>query len=554
MSHNISHHTNRLMQETSPYLQQHAHNPVDWYPWNSEALDKARREDKPILLSIGYSACHWCHVMAHESFEDEAVAGVMNALFVCIKVDREERPDLDRIYQVAHQMLARRSGGWPLTIFLTPDDHTPFFAGTYFPKEPRHGLPAFTDLMQRVAGFYREHRADLQQQNQAVHAAFQRLQPTAPAAGLKLTTALLNQAREELEQQYDPQYAGFGKAPKFPHPTSIERCLRHWAGAVGNGANDLTALDIARTTLSAMASGGIYDQLAGGFCRYSVDDQWMIPHFEKMLYDNAQLLPLYADAALILEAPLFRRVAMETGDWVMATMQSPQGGYYSTLDADSEGHEGRFYVWQAEEIKTLLSAEEYAVVAAHYGLDRAPNFEDSAWHLHIFNDIEAIVRAQQRAPAQVEALLAVARTKLLRARAQRIAPGRDEKILTSWNGLMIKGMAHVGRFLHRDDFVASAERALDFIHAHMWRDGRLLATHKDGKTHLNAYLDDYAFLMDGILELLQARWRTGDLDFMVQLAEVLLELGQFRSRDVEGDFFAGRVGAFAANADSRRSR
>ena len=535
MSHSTSHHTNRLSEETSPYLQQHAHNPVDWYPWNNEALDKARREDKPILLSIGYSACHWCHVMAHESFEDEAVAGVMNALFVCIKVDREERPDLDRIYQVAHQMLARRSGGWPLTIFLTPDDHTPFFAGTYFPKEPRHGLPAFTDLMQRVAGFYREHRADLQQQNQAVHAAFQRLQPTAPAAGLKLTPALLNQAREELEQQYDPQYAGFGKAPKFPHPTSIERCLRHWAGAVSNGANDLTALEIARTTLSAMASGGIYDQLAGGFCRYSVDDQWMIPHFEKMLYDNAQLLPLYADAALVLEAPLFRRIAMETGDWVMAEMQSPQGGYYSTLDADSEGHEGRFYVWQTEEIKTLLSPEEYAVVAAHYGLDRAPNFEGSAWHLHIFNDIEAIVRAQQRAPAQVEALLASARAKLLRARAQRIAPGRDEKILTSWNGLMIKGMAHAGRFLSRDDFVISAERALDFIHAHMWRDGRLLATHKDGKTHLNAYLDDYAFLMDGILELLQARWRAGDLDFMVQLAEVLL--AHFEDRERGGFYF-----------------
>jgi uncharacterized protein YyaL (SSP411 family) len=522
MTHTASEHTNRLITETSPYLLQHAHNPVDWYPWGEEALALARREDKPILLSVGYSACHWCHVMAHESFEDTAVAAVMNDLFVCIKVDREERPDLDRIYQLAHQMLAQRPGGWPLTMFLTPDDHTPYFGGTYFPKTSRHGLPAFTDLLQRVAGYYREQRDAVQQQNAAVHDAFRRSLPVAAAADLPLDPVLLDQARSELQQQYDAGHGGFGKAPKFPHPTSIERCLRHWAMAVNNGGNDLTALNMARHSLSAMALGGVYDQLAGGFCRYSVDDYWMIPHFEKMLYDNAQLLPLYADAALALDDPLFRRVALDTAAWVMRDMQATQGGYFSSLDADTEGHEGRFYVWQRDEVKQWLSPEEYAVAAPHYGLDRPPNFENAAWNLHVFQDGDALAQSLHLEPMQIEARLASARRKLNAARALRVAPGRDEKILTAWNGLMIKGMAHAGRLLGRDDCIASAARAVDFLHAQLWRDGRLLATHKDGRSHLNAYLDDYAFLMDGVLELLQARWRDSDMRFLVALTDALL--------------------------------
>ncbi len=534
MTHTTSEHTNRLITETSPYLLQHAHNPVDWYPWGEDALALARREDKPILLSVGYSACHWCHVMAHESFEDDAVAAVMNDLFVCIKVDREERPDLDRIYQLAHQMLAQRPGGWPLTMFLTPDDHTPYFGGTYFPKEARHGLPAFTDLLQRVAGFYRDRREAIQQQNAAVHDAFRRSLPVAAAGDLPLDPALLDQARSELEQQYDAEHGGFGKAPKFPHPTSIERCLRHWARAVNNDGNDLTALTIARHSLNAMASGGVYDQLAGGFCRYSVDDYWMIPHFEKMLYDNAQLLPLYADAALALDDALFRRIALDTATWVMRDMQSPAGGYYSSLDADTEGHEGRYYVWQREEVKQLLSPEEYAVVAPHYGLERAPNFENEAWNLHVFQDTATLAKDLHLEPVQIDARLTSARRKLIAARALRVAPGRDEKILTAWNGLMIKGMAHAGRLLGREDCIASAARAVDFVRAQLWRDGRLLATHKDGKSHLNAYLDDYAFLMDGVLELLQARWRDSDMQFLLELADALL--AHFEDND-QGAFY-----------------
>jgi len=515
--------TNRLIDETSPYLLQHAHNPVDWYPWGTEALEKARREDKPILLSIGYSACHWCHVMEHESFEDEQIARVMNTLYVCIKVDREERPDLDRIYQVAHQMLAQRTGGWPLNMFLAPDDQTPFFGGTYFPKTPRYGMPAFSDILQRVAAYYREHRDEIGSQNASVRDAFRRIEPTAPEPGLVIEPVILDSARHELEQHFDPRYGGWGSAPKFPHPTSIERCLRHWAASLVAGTPDPKALDMARYTLHAMASGGIYDQVGGGFCRYSVDDYWMIPHFEKMLYDNAQLLSLYCDAAIATGEPLFRRVAIETAEWIMREMQSPEGGYYSTLDADSEGHEGKFYVWTPDALHALLNEDEYRVTAPHFGLNRAPNFENEFWHLHVFETGSEIAHNLGLSDEHVEALLESARRKIFMAREKRVRPGRDEKILTSWNGLTIKAMARAGRLLGRGDFIESAQRALDFIRTRLWNDGRLLATCKDGKAHLMAYLDDYAFLIDGTLELVQARWRDGDLAFATELAETLLE-------------------------------
>jgi hypothetical protein len=528
-------HTNRLIHETSPYLLQHAHNPVDWQAWNTAALEQARREDKPILLSIGYSACHWCHVMEHESFEDEGVAKVMNELFVCIKVDREERPDLDKIYQTAHQLLTQRTGGWPLNMFLAPADHTPFFGGTYFPKEPRHGLPPFAEVLRRVAAFYRDHRAEVEQQSAQVRAAFLHLAPERPAPGLGIDAGVLDTAQAEMEKQFDPDHGGFGGAPKFPHPTSIERCLRYWAASSRRGAPDSKALEMARLSLHAMAAGGLYDQLGGGFCRYSVDEHWMIPHFEKMLYDNGPLLALYADAALAAGEAAFRRVALETGAWAMREMQSPDGGYYSTLDADSEGHEGKFYVWTPEQVRALLSAEEYAVFAPRFGLDRTPNFENEWWHLHVFQGTEGITRALGIEPERADALLAGARQKLFEARAQRIHPGRDEKILTAWNGLMIKGMARAGRLLEKPEFIASAEHALDFIRATLWKDGRLLATYKDGKAHLPAYLDDHAFLIDGILELLQARWQSSDLQFAVELAELLLT--HFQDRDNGGFYF-----------------
>lgn len=523
-------HTNRLINETSPYLLQHAHNPVQWHPWGREALDQARREDRPILLSIGYSACHWCHVMAHESFEDEETARVMNELFVNIKVDREERPDLDKIYQTAHQLLAQRSGGWPLTMILTPGDQVPFFGGTYFPREPRHGLPGFKDLLRRVAAFCRENRDDIRRQNGALVRALDEMAP-AGAAMESIHAAPLDIARRQLAQSFDAQHGGFGGAPKFPHPTHIERLLRHWAAT---GRADEQALAMARLTLARMAEGGLYDQVGGGFCRYSVDALWMIPHFEKMLYDNGPLLTLYSEAWLATRAPLFARVAEETATWVMREMQSPEGGYYSTLDADSEGHEGKFYVWQRQQARALLDDDEYAVFARRYGLDQPANFE-GRWHLHVRQDIAALAAEFALPPEQIGALLDTARSKLFAAREQRIRPTRDEKVLTAWNGLMIKGMATAGRRLGQPEYIASAQGALDFVRGHLWRDGRLLAGYKDGRAALAAYLDDHVFLIDGILELLQARWRDGDLSFAVALADAVL--AHFEDKERGGFFF-----------------
>ena len=380
--------TNRLAAETSPYLLQHAGNPVDWYPWGTEALSRAVAEDRPILLSIGYSACHWCHVMAHESFEDPTTAEVMNSLFVNIKLDREERPDLDKVYQIAHQVLTQRGGGWPLTMFLTPDDLTPFFAGTYFPREPRYGMPGFVDVLQRVAAYYRDHRDDIRRQNGSLREVFADLVP--PAGGDEpLSRAPIDAARSELESSFDDKFGGFGGAPKFPHPASIERLLRDWQATAGDTEPDLKALYMASLTLKRMSEGGLYDQLGGGFCRYSVDPYWMIPHFEKMLYDNGPLLALTAQAAIATGDGFFRRVAVETAEWSIREMRAPEGGFHSALDADSEGHEGRFYVWDREEVRALLTAGEYAAFARRYGLDREANFEGS-WHLHCFVSIETI--------------------------------------------------------------------------------------------------------------------------------------------------------------------
>ncbi|MFZ1492258.1 MAG: thioredoxin domain-containing protein [Candidatus Competibacter denitrificans] len=527
--------TNRLLEETSPYLRQHAHNPVAWQPWGLEALAQARREEKPILLSIGYSACHWCHVMAHESFEDEATAQVMNDLFINIKVDREERPDLDKIYQTAFQLMNRRAGGWPLTMFLMHDDQMPFVGGTYFPKEPRYGMPAFTHVLQRVSEYYQQHREALRDQNHALLAALN-FEPTVSAdSQAVLHDAPLKMARDQLLRSFDAANGGFGGAPKFPHPTHLERLLRHWAAGIECGAVGRQCEVAAVTTLRKMAYGGVYDQLGGGFYRYSVDAQWQIPHFEKMLYDNGPLLALYAQAWRASGDPLFRVVAEATGEWVMRDMQAPEGGYYATLDADSEGEEGKFYLWTPPQLQALLAEEEYAVAAHYYGLDQPANFEQHAWHLRVpAESLEASFPADTPAVLRMERL-AGARQKMLAARSQRIWPGRDEKILTAWNGLMIQGMAIASRHLGRADFAASAERALDFIHAHLWRDGRLLAVHKDQQSRLSAYLDDYAFLIAGILDLLQCRWRQGDLDFALALADILLE--QFEDQVAGGFYF-----------------
>jgi hypothetical protein len=522
---------NSLGQETSPYLLQHAANPVHWQPWNAQSLDLARRENKPILLSIGYSACHWCHVMAHESFEDDATAAVMNELFVNIKVDREERPDLDKIYQLAHQMLTQRGGGWPLTLFLSPRDQRPFFGGTYFPKDARQGLPAFKDLLRRIAEFHRTHADDLARQSEALQNAFDSLLP-APASGIALTAAPIAAARQMLAGEFDGEYGGFGSAPKFPHPTHIALLLRMWRASASQDEPDLQALYMATLTLTRMAEGGLYDQLGGGFARYSVDRYWMIPHFEKMLYDNAQLLALYAQAAVATGDATFRRIADETANWMIRDMQSPQGGYWSTLDADSEGHEGKFYAWDADQVRTLLPEDEFQVFARRFGLDGSPNFE-GAWHLHAHRSVESIAAEYRISPQQADARLESARRRLLQIRNARIWPGRDEKILTSWNGLAIAAMAVAARALRREDLADAAQRAVDFIRERLWRDGRLLAVHTQGQSRFAAYLDDYAFLLDGLLELLQTRWRSEDLSFAVQLADALLE----HFEDDRGGFF-----------------
>jgi uncharacterized protein YyaL (SSP411 family) len=520
---------NRLAVETSPYLLQHAANPVDWYPWGEAALAKAKELDRPILLSIGYSACHWCHVMAHESFEDVATADVMNRLFVNIKLDREERPDLDKVYQIAHQVLTQRGGGWPLTMFLAPDDLTPFFGGTYFPKQPRYGMPAFTELLERVAAFYRDSRDNVRTQNAALRGVFADLVPPGAAPGAAIDRAPLDACRHELEAGFDEDHGGFGGAPKFPHPASIERLLRDWQATSSSTDPDLKALYMATLTLKRMSEGGLYDQLGGGFCRYSVDPYWMIPHFEKMLYDNGPLLALSAQAAVATGDDFFRRTAIETAGWVTREMQSPEGAFYSTLDADSEGHEGRFYVWDRAEVEAILPPDEYRVFTRRFGLDREPNFEGK-WHLHCYVAIAEIAEELGLDPAAASALLDSARARLLAVREKRVRPGRDDKVLAGWNGLMIRGFAISGRLLGESSHIEAATRAVDFLRAHCWRGGELLAVWKDGAARFPAYLDDYAYLLDGLLELLQARWRSDDLAFARDLADTLIERFQDRER------------------------
>jgi uncharacterized protein YyaL (SSP411 family) len=529
---------NHLANETSPYLLQHVENPVDWYPWGEEALTLARTQNKPILLSVGYSACHWCHVMAHESFEDADVAAAMNQHFVNIKVDREERPDLDQIYQTALYMLTQRNGGWPLTLFLTPEQK-PFFGGTYFPKTPRHGLPGFLDLLPRVAEAYYARGEEIERQSASLLRSFANMLPSTSPTAPVLSEQPFDQALAELKERFDSVNGGFGNAPKFLHPTELEFCLRRYFAT-----GDAKVLKMVTLTLQKMAEGGIYDQLGGGFCRYSTDQHWSIPHFEKMLYDNGPLLRLYADAWLATEEPLYKRVVEETAEWVMREMQPPGdatspmsigGGYYSTLDADSENEEGKFYVWDRDQVAQILSPEEYAVVASHYGLLRTPNFEHKHWNLEIVQPLAEVSLAIGITEEEAQQRLASARRKLFIERELRVHPGRDEKILTSWNGLMIKGMSRAGRVFERSEWVQSATRAVDFIRSTLWKNSRLLATYKDGKAHLNAYLDDYAFMLDGLLELMQAEFRQTDLDFAVALADVLLE--QFEDKEAGGFFF-----------------
>ncbi|MCC6869004.1 MAG: thioredoxin domain-containing protein [Burkholderiales bacterium] len=518
---------NRLAGATSPYLQQHANNPVDWYPWGEEALARARGEDKPILLSVGYSACHWCHVMAHESFEDPVVAALMNDLFVNVKVDREERPDLDQIYQAAHALLTRRNGGWPLTMFLTPAGE-PFYGGTYFPKEARYGLPGFSELLPKVAAAYREQGDRLAAQHQRLAQAMRSLEPTrAKAPPVEPAAAA---ALAELKRSYDPRHGGFGSAPKFPHPFDLDFCLRTYARD-----GDAQALAIVRTTLERMADGGIHDQVGGGFCRYSVDATWTIPHFEKMLYDNALLLGLYADLARVTGDARHREVARDIVGWLDREMRAPDGAFWSSLDADSEGHEGRFYVWTRDEARAAMSPQEWVVAEPYFGFDAPPNFEGRWWNPRVAASLVAV--AQQRGLDGPDAAtrLAGARAALFAARERRVRPGRDEKILTAWNALAIAALARASTALDLPRWGEMAMGAADALRRTAWHEGRLLATRRGEGAALNAYLDDHAFLLAALVELMQLRFRTEDYAWARALADVLLE--HFEDRDEGGFFF-----------------
>ncbi len=526
--------TNRLAKETSPYLLQHADNPVEWYAWGSEAFEAAREAGKPVLLSVGYSACHWCHVMAHESFEDEATAKLMNRLFVNIKVDREERPDIDRIYQTAHQLLTQRGGGWPLTMFLNAENQRPFFGGTYFPKDRRYGMPAFSELLHNVATYFDEKRDEVREQGSRLSDVLGQLEPSPATDDTSLSAEPIHKVREQLGQSFDGDYGGFGGAPKFPHPGTIDRMLRHWRTTANNAEPDIDALFMASLTLTRMAEGGIYDHVGGGFCRYSVDRHWQIPHFEKMLYDNGPLLAIYAQAFLATGETLFADTATETADWMLADMRSPDGGFFSSRDADSEGEEGRFYVWTPDAVGKLLPADDYPIVARRFGLDQDANFEGN-WHLTVRESLSNIASDTKRPLDEIAAVLTAARSALLAERNLRIAPTRDEKQLTSWNSLAIRGLSIAGRVLGREDFIDAAAGAIDFLREKLLLDGRLYASYKDDRARFPAYLDDHAFLVDAIIENLQARWSTENLSFAVQIADLMLDY--FEDTDKGGFYF-----------------
>ncbi|MBU2608434.1 MAG: thioredoxin domain-containing protein, partial [Chloroflexi bacterium] len=463
--------TNHLAGETSPYLLQHADNPVDWYPWGDEALSRARAEDKPILLSIGYSACHWCHVMAHESFENQETASLMNEHFINIKVDREERPDLDTIYMQAVQAITGR-GGWPLTVFLTPEAK-PFFGGTYFPPEDRFGMAGFPRVIQAVADTYHNRRPEIDKTTEELFAALSS-EKAAPLADEPLTADILQEAYLALQQSFDARNGGFDGAPKFPQPMALEFLLRYF-----HRTRDTAAMDMIDSTLEKMAKGGIYDQIGGGFHRYSTDDYWLVPHFEKMLYDNALLSQVYLHAYLASGKPLFRSIAEETLDYVLREMTDASGGFYSTQDADSEGIEGKYFVWTPQEIAEVLGDEAGQAVCRRFGVTAKGNFD----HGNI------LYVADDQADASITK---EAKSSLLKKREQRIKPGRDEKILASWNGLMLTSMAEAACVLDRQDYLAAATANGRFLLDSMMADDRLKHTCKDGQTKIDGYLDDYA--------------------------------------------------------------
>jgi uncharacterized protein YyaL (SSP411 family) len=531
--------TNRLAQETSPYLRQHAHNPVDWYPWGPEALERARQLDRPIFLSIGYSACHWCHVMEHESFENEGIAKILNDSFVSIKVDREERPDLDQIYMASVQMLTGQ-GGWPMSVFLTPDLR-PFTGGTYFPPEDRYGRPGFRRILLMLADAWKTRRDEIGRAADEVTGHLQGLGQLSPAEGA-LSPELLRGAVATLARAFDRVNGGFGAEPKFPHPMDLRVLLRAW-----RRFGDQEALHMARHTLDRMAMGGIYDHLGGGFARYSTDARWLVPHFEKMLYDNALLAVCYAEAFQATGEPLYREVIEETLGWVAREMTSPEGPFYSTLDADSEGVEGKFYAWTEEEIEQVLGKKDAPLFAALYGVEPEGNWHDPHGHgparaniLHRAKTFAQSARLSNLPEAALRDFLADARHKLFEARGRRVPPGKDDKALTAWNGLMITAYAVAAQVLDRPAYAAAAARAADFILTSMRApDGKLLRTWSRGSpAKLNAYLEDYAYLLEGLVSLYEATFEPRWVESALQTAGTMID--QFWDPKGGGFFFTGR--------------
>ena len=491
---------NRLANETSPYLLQHKDNPVDWYPWGEEALGRARDEDRPILLSVGYSACHWCHVMERESFEDGETARMMNEHFVNIKVDREERPDIDSIYMAAVQALTRH-GGWPMTVFLTPEG-VPFYGGTYFPPVPAHGMPSFQQLLLSVADAYENRREEVLESAGSVR-DFLRASTTAamPEAGTA-GTGLLDLAAGALLSQLDRRFGGFGAAPKFPQAMNLEVLLRHH-----HRTGDRSALDGVELTLRRMAEGGIYDQLGGGFARYSVDAYWLVPHFEKMLYDNALLSRLYLETYQATGDAFYRRIAEETLDYVLRDMTSGEGGFYSAEDADSEGVEGKFYVWTPEELQAVLDPEEAGLAARYWDVTERGNFEGKNI-LHVPRPPEVVAEEFGLSPEELQRRIGEIRGLLYAAREERVRPGRDEKILAAWNGLMLRSFALAARITGREDYREAAVRNATFIVEKMKEGGRIHRSYKDGRARFNGYLEDYAMVADGLVAVYEATFET----------------------------------------------
>ena len=520
---------NRLINETSPYLLQHAHNPVDWRPWGQEALDKAQAEDKPILLSIGYSACHWCHVMERESFEDERIAGMMNDNFVSIKVDREERPDIDNIYMNAVQALTG-SGGWPLTVFLTPDGK-PFYGGTYFPPDDNRGMVSFPRLLTAMADAYKNKRGDVIQATQQLISRVQQMAEV-PRAQEPLSPDVLHQAFQNLVSSYDFQFGGFGSAPKFPQPMTYEFILRY-----RKLTNSPRALEMVELAASRMATGGIYDQIGGGFHRYSTDAYWLVPHFEKMLYDNALLVRLFLHLFQATRNDFYRRIAEETLDYVIREMRDPAGGFYSSQDADSEGEEGKFFIWSKDELKLILGEKDAELVGGYFGVSEAGNFEGRNI-LNVPQGAESYAAEAGISPEALAATITSAKSKLMEARERRIHPGRDDKALTAWNGMMLRSFAEAASILERDDYRQAAVDCGEFLLRELVSDGRLLRTYKDGKAHLNGYLEDYAYLADGLLYLYEATFDDRWLNEAKELADGMIDL--FWEQAENGFYDTGR--------------